>query len=75
MKSPLYLTKKLARWSTTSCALALAYQPSVSKINKQKNKCQRFAYLVVVPTVHRYSTGFYKFDTCQVSALICRYLD
>ena len=27
VKSPLYLTKKLVRWSTASCALTLAYQP------------------------------------------------
>jgi hypothetical protein len=28
------LDGKLVRWSTTSCALALACQPFVSKINK-----------------------------------------
>lgn len=34
MNSPLYLTKKLARWSTASCALALACWPSVFKKRK-----------------------------------------
>jgi hypothetical protein len=36
VKSPLYLTEKLAKWSTSSCALVLAYQPCFSK--KKKNK-------------------------------------
>jgi hypothetical protein len=34
MKSP--LDKKLGRWSTASCALALACQPSVSKKEKER---------------------------------------
>jgi hypothetical protein len=32
------LNGKLAKWSTTSCTLALAYQPSVSKKEKRKEK-------------------------------------
>jgi hypothetical protein len=32
------LDKKLARWSTASCALALACWPSISKKEKEKEK-------------------------------------
>lgn len=35
--SPLYFTEKLARRSTTSCALALACRPSVSKKKNEKS--------------------------------------
>jgi hypothetical protein len=40
---PIYITssllnEKLVRWSTASCALALACQPSVLKFKKSKKK-------------------------------------
>ena len=40
MKFSLYLAKTLIMWSTASCALALAYRPSVTKIkyNKKSTK-------------------------------------
>ena len=50
VKSPSLLDqeKKLATWSSASCALALACQPSLYKKKRKKEKCHQLVWLLML---------------------------
>jgi hypothetical protein len=67
VKSPLYLIEKLARWSTASCALALACQSFISKQEKKKKKKEKEKLSPIISTFLITSTRFVIMMKIQIS--------